>query len=71
MSDKPPKRAFPADKWEEALAAQLERLKNCQKDQDLSSCLPCPKILGCPIRERYVSAVYESMNKGKGGGFEF
>ncbi len=59
------------DRYEAALQEALERLKECQKQKNLKSCLKCPKILGCQIRQIYVKAVYESMNKGQGGGFEF
>ena len=71
MSSETGRREFPSDRWEEALAKELERLQACQREHELSSCLRCPEILGCKIREAYVSAVYESMNKGQGGGFEF
>jgi hypothetical protein len=64
-------KAFPSDQWEEALVRELERLKACQEKRGLKSCLRCPEILGCKLRESYVSAVYSSMNKGQGGGFEF
>jgi len=33
--------------------------------------MKCIKILECEIRDKYIKAVYESMNKGSGGGFEF
>ncbi len=59
------------DRWKEALDRQLERLQECQEEQKVRSCLACPKILECSIRTEYVNAVYESMNKGQGGGFEF
>lgn len=70
-AESPAARPFSSDQWEEALARELERLKECQKERGVSSCLQCPEILGCQIRTAYVSAVYESMNKGTGGGFEF
>ncbi|WP_292654878.1 hypothetical protein [Nitratifractor sp.] len=62
---------FPSDKWEEALAQKLETLKACQQEKGLKSCLNCEAIVQCEIRTEYVNAVYESMNKGTGGGFEF
>ncbi|WP_456432281.1 hypothetical protein [Nitratifractor sp.] len=65
------RRPFPADEWEEALARELETLRKCQQDRNVTSCMACPEILECEIRKRYVNAVYESMNKGTGGGFEF
>jgi hypothetical protein len=59
------------DRWQQALEKELEALKRCQEEHRLASCLACEKILGCEVRSRYVNAVYESMNKGTGGGFEF
>lgn len=59
------------DRWQEALNRQLEFLQECQKEQKVHSCLSCTKILECTLRKEYVNAVYESMNKGQGGGFEF
>jgi len=31
----------------------------------------CDKLFECALRDEYVKAVYESMSKGQGGGFEF
>lgn len=59
------------DKWELELDKQLQTLKKCQYEHQTDSCLKCEKILNCTIRENYVVSVYESMNKGSGGGFEF
>ncbi|BAF69907.1 hypothetical protein [Nitratiruptor sp. SB155-2] len=59
------------DRYELALQEAMKELKKCHKEKKLSSCLACKEIIGCTIRNRYVQAVYESMNKGKGGGFEF
>lgn len=59
------------DQWEKALDAKLLELQACQKEHNLQSCFPCEKLLECPLRSTYVKAVYESMNKGSGGGFEF
>ena len=59
------------DKYEKALIEKTKILKNCQKDKNVESCLKCKEVIGCKIRNEYVNAVYESMNKGKGGGFEF
>ncbi len=60
-----------ADKYEIALQKKTAELKKCQGDKGYKSCLPCPQINDCKLRDEYVNAVYESMNKGKGGGFEF
>ena len=59
------------DRYEKALIEKTEILKNCQKMKKVDSCLKCKEIIGCKIRNEYVNAVYESMNKGQGGGFEF
>lgn len=59
------------DSWNKALDEQIVVLQNCQKEKQLSSCNSCTQIIECKIRKDYVKAVYESMNKGAGGGFEF
>ena len=59
------------DQWEIARDEAKERLLACQKEHNVDSCMKCEKILGCEVRNDYVKKVYESMNKGQGGGFEF
>ena len=59
------------DKWELALEEQIKILQRCQESKGLNSCTPCEMLLECSVRKEYVKAVYESMNKGSGGGFEF
>ena len=59
------------DEWELALDNPLDILKKCQIEKNINSCLKCTEILTCKIRDNYIKAVYESMNKGSGGGFEF
>ena len=59
------------DKWQIALDEQVVILKDCQKSKNLNSCMKCEQILNCKIRDTYIKGVYESMNKGAGGGFEF
>jgi hypothetical protein len=59
------------DRYEQALEAKTRELKACQEERGYKSCLPCPEINECALRDAYVNAVYESMNKGQGGGFEF
>ena len=59
------------DKWELALLKEKEKLQECQNSMGFNSCSPCEKLFDCEIRKTYVKAVYESMNKGSGGGFEF
>ncbi|MGC9350973.1 MAG: hypothetical protein ACP5D3_03210 [Sulfurovum sp.] len=59
------------DEWQIALQQKKSKLEACQKEKELKSCLKCDQFLHCEIREAYVKAVYESMSKGQGGGFEF
>ena len=59
------------DEWDEKLEIKVEELKSCQLSNNLNSCTPCEKFFDCELRKKYVLAVYESMNKGSGGGFEF
>ena len=57
--------------WDIALEEKTKVLQSCQKERGLKSCLGCEKVNACEIRDAYVKAVYESMSKGAGGGFEF
>ena len=59
------------DEWDTKLDDKLVELKKCQKSFSLDSCNPCEKFFDCELRKIYVKAVYESMSKGAGGGFEF
>jgi hypothetical protein len=59
------------DQYDLALETKTHELKACQEEHGYRSCLPCPKLNDCALRDAYVNAVYESMNKGSGGGFEF
>ncbi|MFV0561564.1 hypothetical protein [Malaciobacter mytili] len=59
------------DEWDLKLENALKELKKCQESNNLNSCVPCSKFFECELRKKYVLAVYESMNKGSGGGFEF
>jgi hypothetical protein len=59
------------DEWQIILRQKKTDLEACQKEHRLQSCLKCEKVLVCPLRDAYVKAVYDSMNKGTGGGFEF
>lgn len=59
------------DEWQIALKQQKAELEQCQKKEGVTSCLKCEKLLKCELRDAYVKAVYDSMSKGKGGGFEF
>ncbi len=59
------------DEWELKLEEQLKVLQSCQNDKGFNSCNPCELFFECELRKKYVLAVYESMSKGSGGGFEF
>ena len=59
------------DEWQIALSNKKAELESCQQEHQLKSCMKCEKLLGCTIRDAYVKAVYDSMSKGTGGGFEF
>lgn len=60
------------DKFQIRLDEKLLELKECQKEKCVNSCLKCENILNCSLREKYVAAVYSSMNKDDiSGGFEF
>jgi len=59
------------DAWQIALKQKRFELEACQKEHHLKSCMKCEKLLDCTLRESYIKAVYDSMSKGKGGGFEF
>ncbi len=64
------------DQWEENLEKVIQELKECQLNtMGIESCKPkenfCENFFECELRKKYVLAVYESMNKGSGGGFEF
>ncbi len=59
------------DEWEKKLDIALEELNSCQNSRGFNSCKDCVEFFECVLRKKYVIAVYESMNKGSGGGFEF
>jgi len=59
------------DEWQILLTRKKSELETCQKEKHVTSCLKCDHLLECEIRDAYIKAVYDSMSKGKGGGFEF
>jgi len=59
------------DEWQITLKQKKTELEDCQKQHHINSCLNCEKLLNCALRDAYIKAVYDSMSKGKGGGFEF
>ena len=54
-------------------AKSLMRLKDCQKDRNLNSCLNCDINLWntCLIRLDYINRVYKNMSNNSDGDFEF
>jgi hypothetical protein len=59
------------DEWQIALKQKKRELESCQIEHKVTSCMKCEKLLHCEIRDSYIKAVYDSMSKGTGGGFEF
>lgn len=59
------------DEWQVALKQKKVQLESCQAEHQVTSCMNCEKLLDCEIRDAYIKAVYDSMSKGAGGGFEF
>jgi len=59
------------DEWQIALKQKKSELEACQSEHQLKSCMCCEKLLDCVVRDSYIQAVYDSMSKGAGGGFEF
>ena len=56
---------------EDVLDSITLALKTCQESNNLKSCMQCTSFLDCNLRKQYVLSVYNSMNKGNTGGFEF
>ena len=59
------------DEWKIALVQKKSELETCQVEHQVKSCMKCDKLLDCTLRDAYIKAVYDSMSKGAGGGFEF
>ena len=59
------------DEFELELDRQREILQACQREKVLNSCFACEAMFECKTRKNYVDAVYSSMSKGDGGGFDF
>ncbi|MCD8544209.1 MAG: hypothetical protein LRY52_04920 [Sulfurospirillum cavolei] len=60
-----------SDIFEQTLQEKKSELQACQNAQNVLTCSDCDKMFECETRKAYVKAVYESMSKGQGGGFEF
>lgn len=48
-----------------------DKLIHCQKEKQFTSCMQCPQILECKIREDFVCKTYSYLNKGSNGDFNF
>jgi len=59
------------DEWKIVLTQKKHELETCQAEHLVKSCMRCEKLLECEVRDAYIKAVYDSMSKGTGGGFEF
>jgi len=59
------------DEWELELKKQRKILEAHMRELGISSAMECPDFPNCKVQEAYVQAVYNSMSKGAGGGFEF
>ena len=59
------------DSFEEISNIKSQEVKECQNSKNLETCNDCEKLLDCNTRDEYVKAIYNNMNKGKVGGFEF
>lgn len=57
--------------YDKKLDDKIAQIKECQEKHNVDSCLKCDQTIGCTTRSEYVTAVYNSMNEGKSGGFEF
>lgn len=57
--------------FEKELDKKLGELSACQQNMGVESCMGCDEIIGCEIRAKYVDAVYQSMNGGSSGTFDF
>ncbi|RDU61645.1 hypothetical protein [Helicobacter sp. MIT 14-3879] len=57
--------------FKEELDIKIDELKSCQTNNNVDSCLKCSKVIGCEIRNSYVESVYNSMNGGNSGFFNF
>lgn len=57
--------------FEKELNKKLGELQQCQQNSGVDSCLKCANLIGCEMRNGYVDAVYQSMNGGTSGAFDF
>lgn len=64
-------RGTPQDIWQIKFEEKFNLLQTCQSQKGTQSCFKCTEILECILRKDYVKAVYESMNRGENGDFEF
>lgn len=53
------------------LENKTKKLKQCQAEHNLNSCLPCSQLLACKKRNAYVKAAFDKMCQGEDRGFIF
>lgn len=59
------------DSFSQHLSDEIRILQSCQQENNLHSCMPCDSFLSCQKRKDYVKAVYDNLNKGQDGAFDF
>lgn len=59
------------DEFEQKLEELIKEVEACQEKNSINSCFVCDKLFECTLRKSYVDAAYNSMSKGKTGGFDF
>lgn len=58
------------DIYEEEHSKALKSLKEC-KQRESDSCMLCKDFFKCQTRAEYINKTYQSMAKGRTGGFDF
>ncbi|MGI0406818.1 hypothetical protein ACRE1S_06150 [Helicobacter himalayensis] len=59
------------DNFSQHLDDEIRILQSCQQEKSLHSCMPCDSFFSCQKRKNYVKAVYDNLNKGQDGAFDF
>lgn len=59
------------DSFAQRLNDKIKILQSCQQENNLNSCMPCDSFFSCQKRKDYVKAVYDNLNKGQDGAFDF
>lgn len=59
------------DEFDEKLEELKREVEACQESRNINSCFVCENLFTCTLRKAYLDAAYNSMSKGKSGGFDF